>query len=651
MYFLEKRPSDTSKEETESQKRSCWEQGYSEEDEGNSEHIIDQREVIWKTDKGTYTAALKLETYDDIGIQDVSGTLFFDKKSIGKLSGTILPRPCHGSFHRLADGISKELNWIANIFCDGNGCVTDTSTNLEGDHVHRGGFFHIGKVSVDVSHKGQELGLRLVHETMSFLYGKWSFAVLKACPLNSCMQSRMGIKPMTTSYDYNGYRVGKESDGSSQEHAAKVRFGTLKICRNWARMGFQQAGRNYDEYDAWHLTASSYFGSENIHSQAVGSQSMVRVINQWKSREEIQALDIYIPAKHEPLGADRKLNALVGKYLYPPGPIERASLESTLRDVEMLITKQNASIHGSRLIFMLAANESTDVALLRAIINLATINDINASDEEGNRPLHVAAHLSNQAAIKYLVEAGASTGAKDKKENTPHAILLQKQRQKKALIPIDVESFLNSVCFLMDNVQREHLVDGWLSPRMMKIFEITADLTMSSVKDSNTEFEKFEPTSLETCYSMFFGIPRMDYVPYKIISQRNPNGLYKSFQDGWGIVWEAIASLLHKKRAPTITRVEQEIYNIKADIRKWNYFLEKGGRVVYAIDALISITRKVCVSGDDGWVYEDYKDEMEEFPNSLLDEAFDVARIKCLEIKSNNFSNHPSDPYSYPRRK
>lgn len=68
MSFLGKRPSDTSKEETESQKRSCWEQGYSEEDEGNSEHIIDQREVIWKADKGTYTAAFKLETYDDIGI-------------------------------------------------------------------------------------------------------------------------------------------------------------------------------------------------------------------------------------------------------------------------------------------------------------------------------------------------------------------------------------------------------------------------------------------------------------------------------------------------------------------------------------------------------------------------------------------------------
>lgn len=77
-------------------------------------------------------------------------------------------------------------------------------------------------------------------------------------------------------------------------------------------MGFQQAGRNADEYEAWYLTAPAYFGNQDMHiaSQeqegSESSQSTAHVMNQWKSREEIQALDVFIPEpKHEPLGADK----------------------------------------------------------------------------------------------------------------------------------------------------------------------------------------------------------------------------------------------------------------------------------------------------------------------------------------------------------
>lgn len=661
MSLLGKKPADTSMEEMGSQKRSCLEEESSEEDEEDIEHIIDQREVEWKTDRGMYTVTLKLEkNYENDDIQEVRGSLFFDKKAIGELSGTILPRPYRGSFYSLADEISGELLWIANLFCDENGSVTCLSTNLEGSHVYRGGFFHIDSVMVEVSHKGQDLGLRLLHETLGFLHGRWNLAVLNAGPLTSSFQSRLGIKPMTTSYDSNGKRLEQPNE-LRLERVEKIRNATLKICRHWGRMGFQQAGRNADEYEAWYLTAPAYFGNQDMHiaSQeqegSETSQSMAHVMNQWKSREEIQALDVFIPEpKHEPLGADKKLNAIIEKIRFHRGPIDPAKIESVSRDVEKLIANENASIHGSRVLFILAANVSANTALLRAMINLATLDDIDASDENGNRPLHVAATFSNEAAIRYLVEAGASRTAKNQKGNTPLEILQKEKQSSMTSVlqipltkPIDVEPFLHSVHHLMDASQREQLVDDWLPPRMMAMLRMTACVTTDF---DGIQLEESRPASLKLCYDDFDGIGRMEYIPYEEMSRRNPKGLYKPFQDGWGMVWEAMYSLLDKKQAPTLSRVEQEIrtMNTGDSLRRWSHFLDKGGKAVYAIDALLKITSNVQVNGEDGWFYEHFEDEMERLPSSPLDGAFDVARLKCLEINNNNFLTQPSGPYASP---
>ena len=54
----------------------------------------------------------------------------FGNKSIGTLSGTILPRPSP-IFYEMGDSISGELQWFTNLFCNSNGAVTRISTNLE----------------------------------------------------------------------------------------------------------------------------------------------------------------------------------------------------------------------------------------------------------------------------------------------------------------------------------------------------------------------------------------------------------------------------------------------------------------------------------------------------------------------------------------
>jgi len=188
-----------------------------------------------------------------------------------------------------------------------------------------------------------------------------------------------------------------------QERNDKIQAVELKISRHWARLGFQQAGRNADECDAWYMASLTYFGRDE--SQDAASVAM----QNWKTKDEIQSLDIYVtPKEYKPQGADKNLKELVEearqrKLLVP------AELGTLLHKIEDLVNNQNASIHGSRLLFVLAVNakdttDTTDIALLRTLIRLAGANDINAPDENGNCPLHVAASAMNPVAITQLCQ-------------------------------------------------------------------------------------------------------------------------------------------------------------------------------------------------------------------------------------------------------
>lgn len=87
----------------------------------------------------------------------------------------------------------------------------------------------------------------------------------------------------------------------------------------------------------------------------------------------------------------------------------------------------------------------------------------------------------------------------------------------------------------------------------------------------------------------------------------------------------------------TIRRVEQHLesprglVDLRYDSRKYHHFLSKEGKVEFAIDALINVTRNVAVDGDDGWEYGIF-DQIESLPatHTPFDDAFDIARFKCI---------------------
>ena len=147
---------------------------------------------------------------------------------------------------------------------------------------------------------------------------------------------------------------------------------------------------------------------------------------------------------------------------------------------------------------------------------------------------------------------------------------------------------------------------------------------------------------------MCCGIPRLEYIPTKVLKEHNRGGIYKSFLGGWGIVWKAILNILTKSQAPTISTIHTEISTSMEGAfgnQKWNHFVEKGGRIEYALDGLFDITENVYEKGDDGWEYEWYKDVIEKLPVTPLDAAFEIGKTKCFgnSTKVNKWCRGPHD--------
>jgi len=573
---------------------------------GDSSRNGDPDEISFHAPRGTYTVKIKVSRH--CLVQKIEASLHYQTHEVGQLTGIILPRP-QRVFYEMADEYGGELQRLACMFCDKDGCANRIETGMPAEDVNSGGFLHIDRMKIEQGHKGQDLGLLMLHHLLFFVKDDWKLAVLEAVPQSDRLCVENGTAAVVT-----------------DDKFAEVKD---KLQRHYARMGFQQAGRDGDTCDSWFLTAFKYF------------QNNTKVSTTWKSRVEIQSLDVYVPpAKYRPRGLDLELRRLVQEC----APLNQVTT----------IVRSGASIHGSRVLFILAAKNDEDTPILKTLVGLG---DVNEADETGCRPLHIAALKANAAMIQILLSAGADRSLRNGKGQTPMDCL-ESQKQDTAdffgamgitkVRPMDVDPYWKSATALMPANVSSTLVDGWLSPRMIFALQVTAEEEISVLQDETARiFTKFQPTSLSYCCG-FSGIQRIDYIPAEVL-HRNPEGFYKSFADGWEIVWKAMLMLLQRNQAISISLVHQEICNghFMYDLRKFNHFVDKGGKIDYAIDAILKITEHVVVEGDDGWEYGMFRDEIEALPATPFDKAFDLARVRCLEITNQNFVTQPGGPYNH----
>jgi hypothetical protein len=572
-----------------------------------------QSEFVWPA-KGDDGSKFKVEvTYDDLRFAEfynVNAAVTTDDASsnnetVAVLKGALLRRP-QACFYEEADAVSPTLQEVSIAFCDSDGTASRVKhPKLVNDPcVKGGGLFKINTVEVKASHKGNDLGLRLLHEVLVLLQHEWTLTVMipGALGTTSCYWPENGSKDVE--------QLDEDEEELSAEQKTALKDINRKIQKQFSRMGFVQAGRDPDLVNKWFLTSTMYFGCD-ITTATTSTESHT-AMDRWLSKEDVISLDILeAPEKHEPTGLDKELSELCQGYDFPS--------EDAKARIEDLV-KQGASIDGARALHICSSIEMEDNFPIQLLIELG--GKVNFQDEYGNTPLHVAASQMTHRNIASLLAAGADTTITNMVGETPVQSLKGQLRsygdmsavfglQELAPQEVDVIPKLESLIALMPPEQRETLRDGWMSPRMHCILTITAEIESDGMIDGQ--------------------FLRGEYIPTDIKRANEPRQV---FRDAWSSIWKAIKEILHTtSETPTVTRVQEYLESGKAGEegkKQLEAYLAAEGKIEFALDALLGVTENVVVHGDDGWSYSDYKENIESIPTTDVDDAFDVAFVMCI---------------------
>jgi hypothetical protein len=216
---------------------------------------------------------------------------------VGLLEAYLVKRPC-GCFYEVCDSVSAELQHISTTFCDDEGRasrVNHPALQSSKAAVQGGGLLQIYIVELQHSHRGADVGLRMVHETLMSLRTMWTLTIVVPCPLSGAFRK----------FEDPSYRPvsDKISNILTQEEEQAHSKATVKVQKHFARLGFLQAGRTPALAEFFFATRDSYF------------KGRADPWNRLLSRDQVGALDLYTkPAPHHMKDVDKELRMLLERH-------------------------------------------------------------------------------------------------------------------------------------------------------------------------------------------------------------------------------------------------------------------------------------------------------------------------------------------------
>jgi hypothetical protein len=348
---------------------------------------------------------------------------------VGYLYGYIIKRP-HRNFHEDGDIASQELNeFTVKLFNENGSKCRVTGPTMRG--CDKGAMFLIEKVEIRRgAFQGIDLGIHLVHEFLVFAKDKNNIGL---CVMNPWTLSRHALR-----FKDNKELVIEATKGmNSSQESDYHREMTIKLRRQFTRMGFQPAKDTPEYVDFWVLLKSKYFSTTSDDDPK----------SKWLSKEEAMQLDNIpiAPKKHVESRHDTEFKQILeGLFSAPsfgggmPGVLQLLMgpagsmptlLTPQVRQEMKGLVESGANLQAINALHMAAANyKSPDLFEFLLDDDGGCGMSLTQLDHLGQQPLHVAAGCSNLAAVQVLLARGADKKAKNQDGETAKQMVEKVER-------------------------------------------------------------------------------------------------------------------------------------------------------------------------------------------------------------------------------
>ena len=371
-------------------------------------------EVTKHYDYGLSAACIQATLYHQTTTteNETASTKKTKKAKVGFLKADLLHKS-RGYFWDVADSLDQEMYDIAGMLCDNDGNFSERDgIGLSKADVKKGGLLRIYSVEIKGGgHQGNDLGLRMVHETMKYLTSdpptpndyprslQWRLAVMVPCLICYLRMEwpddndRIGLR-------LKSVRDRTEEDDEALDDAA------LKIMRYFSRLGFRQLGRDSeDDAKTFYLTHNQYYGKNKKNPDAA--------ISRWISKEAAKEIDIYVVPRKTKVEEDFR-STLRNFQREPVSPeiVQLLCLAS-----ETYVSVKGANIDRADALQCACTVNTKSTKLLETLVRLGA--NVNAQDQNKSTALHVAAAFRRKEAVAYLIQMGADKTIRNSQGKAP----------------------------------------------------------------------------------------------------------------------------------------------------------------------------------------------------------------------------------------
>jgi hypothetical protein len=385
-------------------------------------------------------------------------------------------------FHEDADDVSTELQQFAFALYNSRGqcCRAPPGSGIDEILAMDGSMFLVEMMEMHPLYRGLDLGINLLHEYLALPDTIRRVGLVVMNPWHVVRELR---------YLENNNRARQMREGlNDNDKVDLVRSNTVKVRRQFSRIGFCAVANTEDWADKWWMSMERY-----------KTKTSAEVKGMWLSKEESSQIDIPMQARgHVDSSVDKELRQLL-QSLKPIqlNPTEAALMRQVMRNIDMI--EETISDYQEQIDISLeaiAVSETPDALISlknKLLSNLATaetlrdssrkilydngfgskltsekkmeiqrlvdggadlngisalhhvstnykdrdlfdllIDDYGMSVEQfdhiGRRPIHIAACFTNVEAVRILLEKGAERDGKNKEGQTALQELNESQR-------------------------------------------------------------------------------------------------------------------------------------------------------------------------------------------------------------------------------